>query len=373
MIVLVGSLHNSIEGTSAILNSTGTHLMAFLPSCQSSSCRQKLSNEDEGFVANGISTSLIPISFVDEVQKLPFIKDAAPFLLFQFRDPKDNHLFTIGGFNPRDTIAVSTTSCASSDIVNGRFLKPNDSGKVMVEEAYAQLRGIKVSDQIIISGEVFTVAGIVNAGIRPAKANIYMIYDDAKKTINKRIKETPITNQANILLVEAKNAKVQDAAIQSIKELFPSLLFSSYNCYKPAAKVMGLDEKAVWSLTIVIAIATIIISLKSQLSSVLERRRDIGILKSIGWSNRSVVSQILVESILQAIIGGGIGCLAGFILLFYTPLGLQKNDMIFFKDSFFILLFVASLVLSLIGGIVAGSFPSFLAARQQPVDALKNL
>ncbi len=376
MIVLVGSLFNSKEKADQILNHTGTHFIAFLPDCIAGCApysKDKSLKENEGFIANGVSTNLIPISFVDEVKKLPNVKDAAPFLLFQFRSSKDNHLFTIGGFDPNDTIAVGTTSCAPNDIVAGRFLTVKDSGNVIVEESYALLKKIKVNDRVEIAGDLYPVIGIVNAGIRPAKANIYLLYNHAEKIINKHIQKFPIHNQTNILLVEARNAKVHDSVMKSIKTLFPSLTFSTYNCYKPAAEVMGLNETAVWSLIIVIGAAALILSLKSQLTSIIERKREIGILKSIGWSNRNVVTQLLVESLIQAALGGFFGCVIALILLLFVPGIIPGGEMISFPDSILALISIASFILSLVGGIIAGSIPAFLVARQQPVDALRSI
>jgi putative ABC transport system permease protein len=406
MVVLVSVLFNSKEESDAILNNTGTHFIAFLPvgtaACPSCAKPGSLFG-DEGFVANGIPTGLIPLDFVQEVLNLPTVKDAAPFLLFQFRDPGDGRLFTVGGLPPDHAVAIGNTSCAQADVVDGRFLGNNDSGKVMAEEAYARTKGLKANDPLKIMGASFIVTGIVNAGVRPAKADLYMTFDDAERLINLRIEADSIESlrggirragaggspppvmifrgcgagairkQANLLLVEAKNAKVQDEAVQSIKGLFPSLVFSGYSCYRPAAKVMGLTENSVWLLTLVIAICTVILSLKSQFSSVLERRREIGILKSIGWSDRNVVSQIVCESVLQATIGGILGCCAAAVLMLTTPLrspggGLGSNH-----GPAAMLIFGAGFSLSLMGGLIAGIFPAFFAARRQPADALKSL
>jgi putative ABC transport system permease protein len=257
--------------------------------------------------------------------------------------------------------------------VAGRFLLPQDSGRVMVEEAYALLKKIRINDSITISNRAFTVTGIVNTGIRPVKANIYMIDRDAERAVQNRLRSCAIGNRTNVLLVEAQNAKVHDSAMKSIKALFPSLAFSSYNCYKSAATAMGLNETAVWTLTIVITTAALALSMKTQLTSVVERRRDIGILKSIGWSDGHVVSQILVESALQAILGGLLGCLLGAALMAFPPFGMPDRGMVLFHGPIFPGILAAGFVISLFGGVLAGSLPAFLAARQQPADALRCL
>jgi putative ABC transport system permease protein len=374
MIVLVIGLLESRDTANRVLQSTGTHFIAYLPycipSCQPFNGRHLLEN-NEGFVANGIAVNLIPKSFITEAQKISYVKDVSPFLLFQFSD-SSKQPFTIGGFDPTNTIAVSSTSCASRDIISGRFLAPGDTGMVILEEAFALLKKLKVSDHININGNQFNIVGIINTGIRPAKANIYMIYNEAERLINIKLKPADIRKHTNLLLIETQNALVHDSAMIHIKKLFPSIAFSSYNCYKPASKVIGLNEKAVWILTLIIGFSTLLLSVKSQYSSIIERRREIGILKSIGWSNKNVISQILIESTLQSLSGGFLGCLLAIIFMLYFPTSFSEVSKDSLNISIWILTCLAGIMLSFIGGIIAGSFPALWAARQQPGKALRS-
>ena len=377
MVVLVNALLYSKEATNSILNRVGTHFIAFVPAhippCPECSVKSP-DEESEGFVAYGVATNLIATSFVDKVKKLPTIYDASAYLLFRFKDQKDGHLFTVGGFDPDDFV-VSKTCCAAKDIVKGRFLLPNDRGVVMLEKAYAKLKKLKPGDEITIAGSIFSVIGIVNPPIRPAKADIYMHFDDAEKVINKRMGTSSIHNEANVILVEVKSSKVQDEAITSMKNLLPGdyLVASSYACYRPAAKVMGINEDAAWMLTIIIGICAVILALKSQLSSVIERRRDIGILKAIGWTDGNVVLQILAESILQAMIGGILGCLVAVAILLFVPIEMLSGIGTPAPGAISPLVLVAAFLLALMGGSIAGRFPALAAARQRPAEALRSL
>lgn len=376
MVVLVSTLLYSKDATSSILNRIGTHFIAFVPArippCPECSAKSP-DEENEGFVAYNVETNLITTSFIDQVRKLPTVREASPYLLFRFKDQKDGHLFTVGGLEPRDALVVGKTCCAAKDIVDGRFLKPNDRGVIMLEKAYARLKQLAPGDEITIAGSMFSVIGIVNPPIRPAKADIYMHFDDAEQAINKRMEASSIQNEFNVVLVEVKSSKEQDEAIKSMRRLLPYLVVSSYACYKPAAKVMGINEGAAWLLTIVIGICAVILALKSQLSSVIERRRDIGILKAIGWTDGNVVSQILAESILQAVAGGIIGCLAAVVILLFVPIEMLSGIETPASVSISPLVLAASFALVLLGGIFAGLFPAFVAAQQRPADALRSL
>ena len=374
MVVLISAIVYSKQSANDILNNTGTHFIASvpanLPSC--SLCSVKLSSEkDEGFVVYGVATKLISTKFVDEVNQVPAVKNASACLLYRFKD-KNGDLFTVAGFDPRNDEAVNTTCCAENDVVSGRFLTSDESGRIMLDEAYAQLKQLIPNDKITIAGSTFTIVGIINPGIRPAKADVYMHFDNAERVINKRMKSPPVHNEANVILVETKSSKRQEEAIAEIKKLIPNLVFSSYACYKPAAKVMGINESAAYLLVMAIGIFTVVLALKSQLSSVIERRRDIGILKAIGWTDGDVVSQILTESIIQSLIGGIIGCLISLIILIIVPIrmliGIETQAYINISPLFL----VAGLLLAILGGIIAGIFPAYVASRQRPANSLRS-
>jgi len=375
MVVLISAIVYSKQSANDILNDTGTHFIASipanLPAC--SLCSLKFSTEkDEGFVVYGVPTKLISTKFINEVNQIPAVKSASACLFYRFKD-KNRDIFTVAGFDPRNDEAVSTTCCSATDVISGRFLMPGESDRVMLDEAYARLKQLKPGDKIIVAGSPFTIVGIINPGIRPAKADVYMHFSEAERLINKSIKPSPIHNEANLILVETKSSKLQEKAMSDMKNLLPGLIFSSYACYKPASKVMGINESAVYLLIIVIGIFTIALAIKSQLSSVIERRRDIGILKAIGWTDGDVVFQILTESLIQALLGGIIGCTISPIILMLMPVKALIGIEAPLRINTSPLVLIAGLLLAIFGGIIAGIFPSFVASRQRPADTLRSI
>ncbi len=376
MVIMINSIVYSKNASNNILNSTGTHFIASvpanIPTCSLCSIKTP-ENKDEGFVVYGVSTKLISTEFVNQVNKIQYIKDALLALLYRLRSKTDGHIFTINGFSPTNNIAVRTTTCAETDIVSGRFITPTEDGVVMLEEAYAKLHNLNPDDSIDVAGFEFKVVGIINPGIRPAKADVYMHFDEAEKVINTQLETSKLNNEANVILVETASSRVQKEAMSAMRDIIPELVFSSYGCYQPASTVMGINENSVWLIAIIVGVFTVALSLKSQLSSVIERRRDIGILKAIGWTDGNVVSQILAESILQAIIGGLLGCILSVIILMLIPpkiiIGIDISGRIGISN----LVLVAGFLLALLGGIIAGLIPAFIASRQRPSESLRSL
>ena len=375
-VMLVSALRLSRQSADAVLSSTGTHFIAYVPAgpplC--ADCRtQKAAEPQEGFIAYGQATNLMSMSVVERARALPTVKDASGCLLFRFKDAAGGGMLTVGGFDPQSKFAVRTTCCAAADIVIGRFLSPDESGAVMLEEAYAAMKGIRPGEKIAIAGEVFQVVGVVNPGIRPAKADVYTHFADARRLIEKHLGPVAIADEVNVLLVEVSNSQVQDEAIRSVKALVAGMVVSSYACYRPAAKVMGINAGGAWVLTLIVAVFAVILALKSQLSSVIERRREIAILKAIGWTDGNVMRQILAESVLQAVLGGVLGCLLAGAVLLLVPGRLLTGTETPWGINLFPGVFLLGFLLALLGGVIAGTFPALSAARQRPADGMRRV
>jgi ABC-type antimicrobial peptide transport system permease subunit len=97
------------------------------------------------------------------------------------------------------------------------------------------------------------------------------------------------------------------------------------------------------------------------------------LLKSIGWSNRNVVRQILVESAIQSVMGGILGCLIAVAWMLLTPAGVLGFDGISLHFSGLIILSMVGLCISFLAGFIAGVIPACWAARQEPAVMLKSL
>ena len=102
------------------------------------------------------------------------------------------------------------------------------------------------------------------------------------------------------------------------------------------------------------------------LVSVRERRREIGLIKSIGGTARQVLCLFLLEASAYSLLGGMLGVLLGYvmILLCGTMIGLDAS--LQFGSAVLVLL------LSALVGISFGTVPALEAAAMQPVDALRG-
>ena len=127
-------------------------------------------------------------------------------------------------------------------------------------------------------------------------------------------------------------------------------------------------DHAINIITILIACLGIIVTL---LASVLERTREIGILRSIGMLRRQVSRLVIIESMLLGIIGGALGAGAGIIIGWMSLEGFLKAD---YGASMQYHINYASIVwalaLSTLLAALAGAYPARRAAKTNIVEAL---
>jgi putative ABC transport system permease protein len=124
-------------------------------------------------------------------------------------------------------------------------------------------------------------------------------------------------------------------------------------------------------LTVLIFLFLIIFSAKTQLTSLMERFREVGILKSLGWSNFRLSRQILLVSLIQSLIGASIGVIAGMILLFlmnnYNFRLFNTMEFHFQSGTLPVLI-----LLPLAGGLFAGILPILKLYRTKAGEMINN-
>jgi len=364
MIAVVSLVQSHEMAATRVLKSTGTHFMAFIP--ESKVCANV---EDCGPCAEGVYTTMIDANSLERIKNLPGVRDAAPYLLLKMYHDEYKSFLTIGGIDPA-AVATTTNVCASTDILEGRYLDPEDGNDVVVEESYARAANLDANGFISAFGREFKTVGIVNSGIRPAKADMYAPIATVRSILQQYSKVLRGNADMNIVLVEVADARLQEEVMKSVrKSLAGRATISTYACYVPANNVISITERAALAISFIVAVFVILFASKSQLASVVERTRDIGILKSLGWSGSDVMRQILVESIIQSLVGGAIGCGAGIFLIFLL------RSMSFWENIVWSICYpaiVASISLVLIGGIVAGILPACRAYKLKPAEAIRR-
>jgi putative ABC transport system permease protein len=266
----------------------------------------------------------------------------------------------------------------------GRDFQPDDQFVAVLGNRLATDLGVTVGDEITIDNQNFTVIGILqpieqgrggigfgninNALFVPMKALETLNQDEGKVSI--------------VLIKAAKGAKVSDVA-NRIKAAMSrqGTPVSTVTAEEISQRISGVLGGIQMTLAAIAAISLLVGAvgvMNTMYTSVLERTREIGILKAIGAKDGHILSLFLIESGLIGFLGGVIGVLCGIGLsvlssgfvaraLAFGPVGGGAS----FGAEFSVGLIIGTLVFSFVLGALSGVLPARQAAHLRPVEALR--
>lgn len=300
-------------------------------------------------------------TYITEMAQIPGVQHAAPILMHRMRAV----VFT--GIDPSET---ETNAILPSDVIEGRYLLPEDGYVALVDREYANLNDIALGD--IVTYKVnYEVVGIVDvATVSVIKSHIYVNLPIAQAEL-----PGPATDLVNIALISVNDPQKVDIISEALTNKWPrSTSITASDLAATASGIINMNEETAWTISTAMIFIATIFTIKSQLSAVTERTREIGILKAIGWGNLDIVSQIVIESFLQGILGGVLGCVLGYGFAWYvlSTIGGEVGGALRFVTVDPIILALGFTV-SIVSGTIAGLYPSWRAARLMPADALRTV
>jgi putative ABC transport system permease protein len=241
-------------------------------------------------------------------------------------------------------------------IEGGPFRAPFD---MIVDEYYAATNKAHVGDTVKALDHEFRIAGIVPQG-RGSRTYAPIA---TLQTL------TGAEGKATMFYVKVDDPKNADAAVQQIKSI-PGM--SNYNVKSMAEwlSLMSADNIPMLSkfIDIVIGIAVVIgfiVIFQSMYTAVMERTREIGILKSLGASKVFVVRVILRETLLLAVCGIIAGIVISFAAAYLIRYKVPTTQVQFTAGWM-----LKAAAIAIVGAMIGASYPAFKAAQKDPIDAL---
>jgi ABC-type lipoprotein release transport system permease subunit len=349
-----------------ILKSTGTHFIVYIPT-DSNCCAN--CNARGTVVAEGVKTMLLDGDMIRTIKNVKGVRDAAPCLLYKMYNDEFKSDISISGIDTT-SIATKNNVCARTNLIAGKFLSTNPD-ELVAEQSFAVAHNLKLGDTLNVFGGRMILAGIINSGIKPVKADFYAPIEFVRSILKDKLQCSAPYFDMNIILVEVADSRLQDGVMGRIKNMMYKFAVSSYNCYEPAYKVMAIIDKSSVGLTILIFIFLIIFSAKTQLTALIERFREIGILKSLGWSDFDLSTHIFLISFIQSIIGVTLGLLLGIgVIQILRSLELPLFQSVEFRFQYTSIPLLYCL--SLLGAFIASIFPIIRIYRSKAGDIIKN-
>lgn len=317
--------------------------------------------------------SQVDESYADKLAQLRGVREVSPevFGMASSIEGEDVEVRIGGGMPSGTTIGLYPesyenlkTAGYSTNIVEGRFFRSNsETGKVVLGRTIAEDYNKRVNQRFTINGEDFKIIGVFDSGSKMIDRIMVMHIDDARDLFN--LPEDIV----NDFLVDPDNPSRADELAEYIDRKFSEL---QANSAQEFAKQFGEAFSTISLFTLIISsIAAIVGGLgiaNTMLMSVVERTKEIGVLKSVGWYSWDVLKLILFESIIISLIGLVLGFFMGWFVSFYVLPNFLNITPVINSE---ILLIATSFSIGL--GIFGGVYPAYKAATMSPLNAFRGV
>jgi putative ABC transport system permease protein len=298
----------------------------------------------------GISGAPVSIKVADVLRKVPHVTTVSPVIW---------QISTAGALEVIDGIDLQSFEALAGPfqyVSGGPFRGPND---VLVDDYIARQRHVKVGDTIEILNNNFRVSGIIEAGRGARKFLPITTLQDLMGARDK----------ATVFYVKLDDPRNADDVVKSVKnvpgmEKYTVLSTPDYISMMTPSHLPGFNA----FIGVVIGVSTIIgfiVIFQAMYTAVMERTREIGILKSMGASKLYIVNVILRETLLLAVAG----IVAGMLFSWAAKLAIVHRFPLIRMTITSEWLLRATLV-AILGAMAGALYPSYKAAQKDPIDAL---
>lgn len=333
VMLVVGMTHGMLHETAKRVQGVGADVMVQPPGAS---------------LFFGLTQAPMPVQVGDRIAQIPHVLAVTP-VLFLFN--------AHGGINLIYGVDLPSFKQVSGGFIflkGGPFEHPYD---MLVDDWYARANHVKVGETLNFLNNNFRVSGIVEHGMG---ARLFIPLSTAQDL-------TGAKDKASIFYVKCTDPGYTQAVMNFIRELLPKhqiLSIKEYMSLMTSNDLPALNAFITAMIAVAVGIGFLVIFL-SMYTTITERTREIGILKSLGAGKRYIIEVILREASLLCILG---------IFAGYGGTWLAKKAIVAAFPTLAVELTIHWAIwagLLALGGSILGAFyPAIRAARLDPVDSL---
>jgi ABC-type antimicrobial peptide transport system permease subunit len=299
------------------------------------------------------------LSAVDErvgsqIETLPGVSSVSGMIMTALIDPDSGSFTLLLGYAPHE-FAIQRLNVVEGQRINGNH-------QVMLGRVASQSTNKKVGDTMEIGGSRFRVVGIFESAVSWEDMSSIVSLRDAQIIAGR-------PNKVTLYSVKLEDPQLAPSLVDQINNRFSEVHAALAGDFVEQMPDMQAGEAMLDGISFLAILVGGVGVLNTMLMAVLERTREIGVLRTMGWRRRKVLGLILNESLLLGIMGGVAGILLAFLMVFslqHAPLVGDALDVNWTLASF-----VRAFMVSLLLGIIGGLYPALRASGMQPVEALR--
>jgi putative ABC transport system permease protein len=296
----------------------------------------------------GLTGSPMSIKVGSLLAKIPHVINVAPVVQSV---STQGAIEVIAGIDPE---TYQKLSGPFRYLQGGPFQSPSDC---LVDEIFARSHHVKAGDTIEILNNKFRVAGVVEPG------------KGARKFLEIEVMQDLIGAQgkATLFYLKLDNPANADQVVDDIKQAgmdrYVVTSMAYYLSMMTTSNYPGVSKFIDFVIGISVIIGFIVI-FQAMYTAVMERTREIGILKSLGASKFYIVNVILRETVLLAVGGIIVGII--FSLTVRVAIDHRSTLRVVVTGGWII----KATAIAIVGAILGALYPAYKAAQKDPIDAL---
>lgn len=257
----------------------------------------------------------------------------------------------------------------------GRYFKENEDnvavlGVLAADELFDKEIGL--GDNILVKEKSIKVIGILKSiGSNQDDQSVMLPLDTLRDV-------TGSDEALTMMFVKASDSSKVDSVAEAIEKKLDKE-------YGEDAFMAMTNEQVMESIGSIFSVVTFVIGgiasismivagvgiSNTMLTSVVERTREIGVMKAIGATNYNILEIFLIESAILGLLGGVIGCVVGIVLSELISIFAVGMLPVTFKTLVTPEIIMIALTFSVLVGVASGIFPARRASKLQPVEALR--
>lgn len=255
-------------------------------------------------------------------------------------------------------------------IINGRDLQPGKNEAITSRSIAERFQNCGLGETLTINGVPFGIVGLFEANGSVAESEVWTDVRDLLAA--RKLPEEYITS----VILLARDRAARDALVHRIDtdEQFNLKVKDEREYYSSQLTWINVIRTIGYSLGVVLGVGAMFGAANTMYAAVAGRAREIGTLRTLGFSRSSILTSFLIESIVLCMVGGLLGCIG--TLPFNGMTSGTMNQATFsevtFSFRFGPRVLLAGVVMALVTGILGGLLPAVRAVRMDIVQALRE-
>jgi len=255
-------------------------------------------------------------------------------------------------------------------IVEGKNFTFGSRELIVGESIAKKFKGAQVGESIKVAGDLWKIVGRYSTEGSGFDSEMWGDALQLLSAFNRGSSVSSITLKLN----SPKNFQTFKRAFESDRRLEQFEVKTEQKFFEEQSELLaGFIRILGIFITIIFSFGAIIGAMITMYAAVANRTVEIGTLRSLGFSRRSILSAFLMESFIIALAGGAIGLILSSFLSFFSISTLNWSSWSELEFSFALSseIVISSLIFSVAMGFLGGFLPSVRAARLKIVDALR--